>query len=173
LKPKSRSIEKSVFEKIGYERKTGKLYWESGPRKGKECGWTDRHGYRLTRVDDILVRNHHIVWLIETGEWPKQELDHINRDPSDNRFSNLRYANRHQQGRNQKLQKRREGKWKGVHITSSGKYSVKIKHKGQQISGLGCRYEDPREAALVYNMYAERLFGPYAAFNLVFEDVDT
>ena len=33
---------------------------------------------------------HRIVWLLNTGEWPKNTIDHINRDPLDNRFENLR-----------------------------------------------------------------------------------
>lgn len=32
----------------------------------------------------------HLVWWKATGEWPKLELDHKNRDSTDDRFENLR-----------------------------------------------------------------------------------
>lgn len=31
-----------------------------------------------------------LVWLIHYGEWPKRDIEHINRDPLDNRICNLR-----------------------------------------------------------------------------------
>jgi hypothetical protein len=157
---------------LDYDRETGKLYWKNGPMKGREAGWFDNYGYRLTRLDGPLVRNHHIVWFMETGEWPEFELDHINNEPSDNRFCNLRPATRKNQGENQKLQKRREGKWKGVHVSSSGKYYVKIKHNQKNVTGLPGNLTCAREAAMIYNIKAEELFGPFANFNQVFEDVE-
>jgi cytoplasmic iron level regulating protein YaaA (DUF328/UPF0246 family) len=33
---------------------------------------------------------HRLAWLIHYGEWPKQVIDHINRQPNDNRIMNLR-----------------------------------------------------------------------------------
>tara|TARA_R110002153_G_C13287797_1_gene494662 strand:+ start:1427 stop:1837 length:411 start_codon:yes stop_codon:yes gene_type:complete len=133
-------------------------------------GWRDVNGYLLTRIEGQLLRNHHIAWFKMTGSWPDKELDHIDNNPSNNRWCNLRAVTREEQGMNQKLQTRREGKWKGVHMTSSGKYGVKIKKSGKTVNGIGNRFTDPREAALVYNYYAEKLFGPYANFNNVFVD---
>jgi hypothetical protein len=60
------------------------------------------------------------------------------------------------------------GQWKGVHKTGSGKYMIKIKHKQQQLTGLGCNYTCAKEAALVYNYKAKELFGEYANYNQVF-----
>ena len=167
--PKEREIHPRI-EVLSYDPDTGILTWLEGPHKGMEAGWIDQYGYKLTRLDQkTLLRNHHIIWYKMTGVWPKKSVDHINNDPSDNRWVNLRLANEQQQGMNQKLQKRRKGKWKGVHQLPNGKYSVKIKHNQKNVAGLGCRFTDPREAALAYNYAAERLFGSYATFNLVFD----
>lgn len=169
LSPKIRKVEE-YLSRIHYSPDDGTLIWLSGPRSGKECGWVDQHGYRLVRLGEHLVRCHHLVWFIETGVWPSYEVDHVDNKPGNNRFENLRLANRNQQGSNQKLQKRRKGKWKGVHISSSGKHYVKIKHEGKSIRGLPANVECAREAAMIYNLKAEEIFGPYANFNKVFED---
>jgi len=159
------------LSRLFYNEITGDLVWVDGPKKGKTSGWRDSNGYLLTRIEGQLLRNHHIIWYKITGEWPDKEIDHEDNNPSNNKWSNLREADRQQQGMNQKLQVKRRGKWKGVHKTTSGKYGVKIKHNGKSINGIGNKFTDPREAALMYNYYAERLFGPYANFNEVFIDI--
>ncbi len=44
----------------------------------------------------------HVIWYWMTGEWPKKDrvIDHIDRDPSDNRWKNLRNVTRSQNNRN-------------------------------------------------------------------------
>lgn len=149
------------FEKSRYDAATGKFY-----RRGKEAGWTDPNGYRLLRIKQKhLVRVHHLVWLIHTGEWPTSEIDHIDNDPSNNEFGNLRLANRNGQGANQTLQKRRVGKYKGVHQSSSGKFYVKIKVEGKQ-KYFGS-FVTEEEAALRYNEAASFYFGNWANLNEV------
>lgn len=44
---------------------------------------------------------HHFVWLLKTGEKPTSEIDHIDINPLNNMFSNLRLATRQQQCYNQ------------------------------------------------------------------------
>jgi hypothetical protein len=45
------------------------------------------------RVDSRLLFAHRIIWAMQHGRWPK-EVDHINRDKSDNRLVNLRETTR-------------------------------------------------------------------------------
>jgi len=33
---------------------------------------------------------HHAVWVVCKGEWPRNTIDHINNDPTDNHIENLR-----------------------------------------------------------------------------------
>jgi len=43
-------------------------------------------------VDNKIYRAHTLAWIYVTGFHPKDCIDHINGDPSDNRFCNLREA---------------------------------------------------------------------------------
>jgi len=50
--------------------------------------------FERNRGNYICIKNHHLIWFLNTGEWPSNEIDHINRDKLDNRIENLRLANR-------------------------------------------------------------------------------
>ncbi len=45
---------------------------------------------------------HRLAWLYMTGEWPTNEVDHIDGDATNNRWNNLREANSGQNKQNQR-----------------------------------------------------------------------
>jgi len=147
-----------------FTHKEGRLYWLTGPRSGKIAGWVDGDGYTLVRYKGVLVRAHNLVWLYYHDSWPCAEVDHINNDPTDNSIGNLRLATRQQNGANQKLQARREGKYKGVYQNKTS-YYAKIKYKGKQ-HHIGS-FKTEKEAALAYNKMASFFFGNWAKLNEV------
>jgi hypothetical protein len=58
---------------------------------GEPAGWLDGDGYlrvRMPKMRQIPV--HRIAWLMQTGKWPKEQIDHINGVRTDNRWINLR-----------------------------------------------------------------------------------
>lgn len=68
-------------------------------RKNSE-GSFDKDGYLIIKVKGKRFKAHRIVWLLNYGEMPKKEIDHINRIRTDNRIENLREATREEQIRN-------------------------------------------------------------------------
>jgi hypothetical protein len=81
-------------DRFKYDPETGILSrtrWGWGP-----CGYLTSNGYLRVKVNDTHYRVHRIVWKIYYGEDPLSglDIDHINRDKTDNRISNLRLATR-------------------------------------------------------------------------------
>jgi len=96
-----------VKELLDYDRETGNFYWKPRPTinqryVGKRAG-TNKDGYVNIQINGKFVRAHRLVWLIEHGEWPDGDTDHINRNRADNRIENLRDATRSQNMRNARL----------------------------------------------------------------------
>ena len=70
---------------------------------GREA-FTSRHGegYKCGKVLDCLILAHRAIWAIQTGEWPKDDTDHIDGDRGNNRWVNLRAVDRTENMRNAK-----------------------------------------------------------------------
>lgn len=82
---------------------------------GKSAGCINVHGYRKVTIDGKAHSAHKVAWLIITGEWvkyPEFEIDHINGDRGDNRFSNLRKVTKSE---NQRNASQRVNNTSGVH----------------------------------------------------------
>lgn len=56
---------------------------------GQAAGSIRPHGYHMTMIDGVHYMTHRLIWKIMVGDEPV-EIDHIDGDRSNNRFSNLR-----------------------------------------------------------------------------------
>ncbi len=61
----------------------------SQTKKGDVAGCKSR-GYLTISIDDKLYLAHRLAWLYVNGEFPKNQIDHINHVKDDNRIDNLR-----------------------------------------------------------------------------------
>jgi len=82
---------------------------------GKPAGNLGGKNYWYICVDGRTYKAHRLAWLYMTGEWPLEQIDHINGNRSDNRFSNLRQATNAQNQQNRGLQKSNTTGHKGIH----------------------------------------------------------
>lgn len=81
---------------LRYDPETGHFWWlQASPKRdmSKPAGFGNGRGYLLIRIGIHRYLAHRLAWFFVYGQWP-QELDHINRDRSDNRLCNLRTATR-------------------------------------------------------------------------------
>ncbi len=96
---------KRVRELFDYEPHSGHLLWRKPTNKrfrpGSIVGSPTKNGYLRTSVDDVDCYVHRLIWLHQTGAWPKADVDHVNGDRRDNRWENLRAATRAQNQENQ------------------------------------------------------------------------
>lgn len=73
------------------------------------------NGYRRMRVfaDGHFIMAHRLIWLMMTGSLPFGEIDHIDRDATNNKWENLREAGDGNQ-RNKSLQRNNKSGVSGV-----------------------------------------------------------
>lgn len=85
-------------EILHYDKDTGVFTWLISParrsKKGDIAGTLHR-GYVEISILHKKYSAHRLAWLYMTGAWPLEEIDHKNGIPSDNRFDNLREADRY------------------------------------------------------------------------------
>lgn len=96
-------------------------------------GSYDKYGYLIVKVKGKQFKAHRIVWLLHHGVFPNGELDHKNRNRSDNRIENLREATRKMQVENRTVLPNPDTGVVGIHIdnTKGLKAKYAFSHKGK------------------------------------------
>ena len=96
--------------------------------KRKLAGCLRKDGYIVIRVKNVLYLAHRLAFFYMTGSWPKDQLDHINMNRSDNRWGNLREAtnsqnmmNKNSRGVCSRVRKGRPGIWYTAYIEKDKK----------------------------------------------------
>lgn len=113
-------------------------------------------------VDGVYYFVHRIVWVMCSGDIPEgMHIDHINRDPWDNRIENLRLATNAQNVANSQLRRVTSSGLKGVTLQSrsSDKWVARIVINGTMVN-LGT-YSCPKEAHAIYCEVAKAVYGEF------------
>ena len=153
---------------MSYCPTSGKFHWKKriSPLSRIEVGQKAGSINRLRRQVVISIRKrkysaHRLAWLYVTGEHPTNEIDHVDGNPFNNRFSNLREATRSENARNQNVRSDNLTGFKRVGFDRRRKqYRSRIQIHGKEV-WLGY-FDTPEAAHAAYCAAAEKMHGEFA-----------
>lgn len=155
-----------LHELLTYEPDTGRLTWKC--RKdvllrwnvryaGKEAFTAIRDGYKCGAIHNVGYQAHRVIWAMVYGDWPEDQVDHINGNRSDNRISNLRQADGFQNSQNAKTRSDNTSGYPGVtFFKGRNQWTARICVNGKKIH-LG--YFSTAEKATEARKEAEKVHG--------------
>jgi hypothetical protein len=156
-------------ELLTYDPASGDFRWKARPDNkqfnshfaGSIAGTTQSMGYRAIRVDGRSYLAHRMAFLYLRGFWPPGNVDHIDRDPANNAFKNLRSGSQSQNRGNSRRPCNNSTGKKGVYFRRDHKdWFAQIHHGGKAIY-LGI-FASAEGAQRAYLKAARRLFGEFA-----------
>jgi HNH endonuclease len=149
------------LKRLDYDAVSGCFPWKGDTSvhskvRGKLAGTVNSNGYRVIAFDHTLIRVHRLVWLIETGSWPTDMIDHINGYKDDNRIGNLRECTNTQ---NQWNTQRRTLGLKGAQKLRNGRWraSILVDDKNQYLG----YFDTAEEASAAFYEAARKLHGEF------------
>jgi hypothetical protein len=160
---------REVAKYLDYDSETGVLRWIglTSPQSrrikiGEAAGHANTTGHLQIMLHKKMYMAHRLAWLLMTGRWPKDQIDHINGKHADNRWKNLREATQSQNTMNAK--KRSAGdRLKGIYFNRTiKKYCAQIRLNGKA-THLGV-FKTPELAHAAYCEAAKKMFGKFARF---------
>ena len=168
---------------LRYDGATGKLYWRERTSDMFDDGrqsamwrcnnWNSRFAdkeafftldspkkYFCGAIFAQTYLAHRVIWAMVTGDWPADQIDHINQNPADNRIANLRVVSNQENCRNQKLRITNTSGFTGVYWLENGKKWVakigvngNLKHLGY-FARKGAAIAALQAANIKYNFHS-------------------
>jgi len=147
---------KTLDHYLAYDPETGLFTWKTGFGRatvGGVAGCFNSCGHVDIKICGTTYKAHRLAWLTMTGEWPKEQVDHINRVPGDNRWCNLRAATHGQNVRNcivkasntsgiKGLSWHKTGRWYATISLDGVKHYLYTKDKQEAIDWLKSKREE-------------------------------
>ena len=145
---------------LHYDPETGiftrKVSTSRSVKVGDVAGCSNGDGYLRLWLQSRLYLAHRLAWLYVYGEWPEDQLDHINRIRTDNRIANLREVSHKQNGQNRSKSSNNTSGHPGTYwLKQNSKWQAGITHNQKNIY-LGCF--NTIEEALSARKAAEKLY---------------
>ena len=152
-------------EVMDYDPATGVFTWKINnrgkTRAGDIAGSTRRDGYVHVTIAQKTYLAHRLAWLYVTGNWPAKQIDHINVNPTDNRFYNLREATQTQNNGNSKRSQANKSGHKGVRWNEKVKKWHAFMKRNNRYMHIGL-FDEIEIAVEAYAKAAREYFGEFA-----------
>lgn len=125
----------------------------------------DRHKYVARSYRIRGKKSHQYMHRYLLNPSKQKVVDHINANGLDNQRSNLRTCTSRQNNYNLRIRNDNTSGFKGVYwFEKRNKWIAQIMTDTGKRLHLGC-FTDLKEAAHIYNQFAEQLFGEFARLN--------
>lgn len=155
---------------LSYNPESGEWRWLISTNRaikiGQIAGTVRRDGYRQIMVDGLLHFSGRLAWLYVTGEWPEEQVDHVNRERADDRWVNLREATWSENMANRKMPSHNTSGYIGVSWDGpSGKWDARV---NKIRIGL---FDDILKAVAARDAAALDMQGAFANLNLIHGEI--
>ena len=109
-------------------------------------------GRLVVKFNGAKLYIHRLAWKLQTGHEPPEEIDHKNRNPTDNKWSNLRACTSKQNSANCKQR--------------SSQYPRGVKKVKNRFYATGLRggYATPEEAHAAYRAWHLSYYGEFSVY---------
>lgn len=147
-----------LIEYLDYNPDTGIFTWLKNPGiknlVGKEAGCVNSIGYVNMSIFGKKYSGHRLAWFYCFREWPVYNIDHIDKNRSNNRLDNLRDVPQSLNIRNTQTKLGQSGR-RGVY-KSGNKWKAASEHYGKYVY-LGT-YDTIEEAGNTFDTYTEKQY---------------
>ena len=125
---------------------------------GESFGNSHNRGYLKGFLDGKHYLLHRLAFLYMTGSFPTNQVDHINRDKKDNRWTNLRDVTHAENHRNMPVQSNNSSGITGVHYAKDKRKWVayiKVNNKRKHLGSFSGKSEaaQARQKAMQENNF--------------------
>jgi hypothetical protein len=150
---------------LKYNPEMGEWTWLNPPNhntrlRGMPAGNTRSDGYLKIKINGVAYYSSRLAWFYMTGNWPSEEIDHIDRDPSNDRWNNLRLASSSDNKCNSSLNTRNTSGYRGIGwLPGASKWQVHV--NGVYLG----RYDNADEAIEVRDSFAKEAQREFVTLN--------
>ena len=148
---------KSILE---FDSEKGTFTWKVAKSRsvkvGTLAGTKNSLGYHSIRIDKVDYLAHRLAWFYTYNIWPSI-IDHIDRNRSNNKLSNLRDVSQSENIHNSSLSISNKTGYKGVSFKlDKGVYTTQCTVQGKA-HYLGC-FKTAEEASAAYSSFVKDLY---------------
>lgn len=160
---KGEHVNKKLLDELfDYNEDTGIVIWKKSrsPRIkiGTPVKYVNKFGYIQVRLEGKLWMLHRLIWLMQIGDFPKGEIDHIDGNRSNNSWNNLRDVSKSQNMQNRRGPDK-DSKTGVLGVTfdrQRNKYRAQLTINGIKV--LNKIFNTPEEAGNAYKQAKENYY---------------
>ena len=162
------TTQKRLKELLFFDPETGIFIWRVKPsnpvKRGSVAGHLGVLGYTLIGIDGLVYPAHRLAYLWMMGEFPPHEIDHIDGQRANNKWSNLRPVTKSQNQQNSKMRIDNTSGHKGITWnTDRQKWMARVQI-GNKRHYLGI-YDDLAQAVQAVKTSRSKLHGEFTRHN--------